>query len=115
MPWAAKASPSKSHRMPRAFGITDGERFTKSRAMPRCPTARETPHRSEIELQSQLHDARLVRGGHLPEGWRGKRRVHGVEIGAVEHVEALQPELEVRPLREPDVLEQRQVPALQAR
>src|SRR5438874_172139 len=65
----------------------------------------------EIELQSQLDDARLVDLGHGAEASTidrepiGKAGIKVLEIGVIENVERLHPELEAHAFSYPNVLE----------
>src|SRR5690349_19824441 len=70
---------------------------------------------SEVEFQSELHYARLMRGCDLPEGAAGGVGINPLEIGVIEDVENFPPELKVGLLRGLEVLEQRQIPALDSR
>src|SRR5689334_19722112 len=69
---------------------------------------------SEIQFQPQLHDARLVGGSHLSVGRAINSRVDALEIRVIEHVEGFDAELHPDSLRHLDVLEQREVPAVNA-
>src|SRR5213082_1016252 len=60
----------------------------------------------EIELQSQLDDARLVRGQHFSEIFAGGIQVEVFKVGLVEDVETFKPELHAITFREFEVLEE---------
>src|ERR1035438_962586 len=91
------------------------------------------PARSENKLQAELHRARASRthgrvgGGHVGSGTTASEATHGRiveaetilaavwvgEVGMVENVEELSPELGAEPLAEMKVLRQREVHVLE--
>jgi hypothetical protein len=71
---------------------------------------------SEIQLQSQLHDARIVRGCDLAETGGNEASGNSRIIRVVEQVESLRAELQVHVFAAQfAVFEKRKVPALEAR
>src|SRR5215471_21690001 len=72
------------------------------------------PSSSEIELQPQLHDARIVRCQHLAKCTAEQVGIDRFKIRVIQHIERLEAELEAHRFCQLDVFEQREVPAFDA-
>src|SRR5579875_1908268 len=64
----------------------------------------------ETQLQSQLRDARIVRAGDRSEAAAANRRCWSEEVGVVEHIEVIDPELQDAAFEQREVAHQRSVP-----
>src|SRR5689334_10428098 len=69
----------------------------------------------EIEFHSQLQLSRVMSCEHLSEGAAEQIGIYLIEIGVIEDVKRFNPELHTSGFTQLHVLEDRQVPALQAR
>ncbi len=69
---------------------------------------------SEQQLQPKLNVARVAGGGDPAEGWGAEEVVRQIEVGVVEEVEGLGPELKSHALSQSGVLHQRHVHTLKS-
>src|SRR5262249_11810408 len=69
---------------------------------------------SECQPQSELRYARIACAGHLPERSRPESSAHPAELRMVEEVEELRAELQRYLLRQPSLLDEGDVPIVNA-
>src|SRR5712692_11594192 len=70
--------------------------------------------RLEVQLQSELQNARVSHGRDGAKGGKPQRSADGTEVDMVEQIECLGAELQIHSLPEPGVLNQRHVITPQA-
>src|SRR5216683_173977 len=84
---------------------------------PRCvpSVSEQVPERSEQQFQSKLNVPRVLRRQDVPEGRRPNENVGQAEVGPVEQIERLGPELQRDSLAKGRVLHQGKINGLERR